>query len=66
MSYALVPWACHGGPPVAIHLTNLVALAVVPFAGALAWGATCAPPAGRSRTSARRPRTASAFSGWSA
>jgi hypothetical protein len=37
LSYALVPWACHGGPLIAIHLTNLVALAVVALAGALAW-----------------------------
>ena len=28
-SYALVPWACAGGPRVAIHAANLVALAVV-------------------------------------
>jgi hypothetical protein len=37
VSYALVPWACHGGPLIAIHLTNLVALAVVVLAGALSW-----------------------------
>ena len=37
VSYALVPWACHGGPLIAIHLTNLVALALVVLAGALAW-----------------------------
>jgi hypothetical protein len=58
-SYALVPWACHGGPPIAIHLANLVALAVVAFGGALAWrdwrragrhvSDERAPPAGRQR-----------------
>jgi hypothetical protein len=37
MSYALVPWACHGGPPAAIYLTNLGALAVIALAGACAW-----------------------------
>jgi hypothetical protein len=36
-SYALVPWACHGGPVIAIHLVNLAALLIVIFAGALAW-----------------------------
>jgi hypothetical protein len=36
-SYALVPWACHGGPLIAIHLINLVALMLVAIAGALAW-----------------------------
>jgi hypothetical protein len=59
VSYALVPWACHGGPPIAIHATNLVALAVVLFAGALAWrdlrragrqgSDERAPPEGRQR-----------------
>jgi hypothetical protein len=58
-SYALVPWACHGGPLLAIHLTNLVALAVVTLAGALAWrewrragnglSDEGAPPEGRAR-----------------
>jgi hypothetical protein len=58
-SYALVPWACHGGPLLAIHLTNLVALAVVALAGALAWrdwrragndvSDEGAPPEGRAR-----------------
>jgi hypothetical protein len=28
-SYALLPWACHGGPRIAIPLTNLVALLLV-------------------------------------
>jgi hypothetical protein len=37
VSYALVPWACHGGPLLAIHATNLIALTVVVIAGALAW-----------------------------
>jgi hypothetical protein len=37
VSYALVPWACHGGPVIAIHLANLVALAIVALAGAFAW-----------------------------
>jgi hypothetical protein len=36
-SYALVPWACHGGPLIAIHLVNLAALMLVAMAGALAW-----------------------------
>jgi hypothetical protein len=59
LSYALVPWACHGGPLIAIHLTNLGALAVVALAGAFAWrerrGAgphvsdERAPPEGRQR-----------------
>jgi hypothetical protein len=59
VSYALVPWACHGGPPIAIHLTNLAALAAVLFAGALAWrdlrragrqvSDEGAPPEGRQR-----------------
>jgi hypothetical protein len=59
VSYALVPWACHGGPLIAIHLTNLVALAVVAVAGALAWrdwrrasngvSDEGAPPEGRAR-----------------
>jgi hypothetical protein len=33
-SSALVPWACHGGPLIAIHLVNLVALLLVALAGA--------------------------------
>jgi hypothetical protein len=37
VSYALVPWACHGGPLLAIHLVNLVALLVVATAGSFAW-----------------------------
>jgi hypothetical protein len=37
VSYALVPWACHGGPLLAIPLTNLGALAVVAFAAGCAW-----------------------------
>ena len=58
-SYALVPWACHGGPLIAIHLVNLVALLLVALAGALAWrdwrragrhvSDELAPPAGRTR-----------------
>jgi hypothetical protein len=58
-SYALVPWVCHGGPLLSIHLTNLVALAVVALAGALAWrdwrrvgngvSDEGAPPEGRAR-----------------
>ena len=36
-SYALVPWACHGGPLIAIHLVNLAALLLVALAGAAAW-----------------------------
>jgi hypothetical protein len=36
-SYALVPWACQGGPLIAIHLVNLVALLLVALAGATAW-----------------------------
>ena len=36
-SYALVPWACHGGPLIAIHLLNLAALMLVAMAGALPW-----------------------------
>jgi hypothetical protein len=59
VSYALVPWACHGGPLLAIHLTNLAALTVVVLAGALAWRQSrragravsdeAAPPEGRTR-----------------
>ena len=37
VSYALIPWACHGGPLIAIHLVNLAALMLVAIAGALAW-----------------------------
>jgi hypothetical protein len=37
VSYALVPWACHGGSLLAIHLVNLAALLVVIVAGAMAW-----------------------------
>jgi hypothetical protein len=37
VSYTLVPWACHGGPLMVIHLANLVALAIVAAAGTLAW-----------------------------
>jgi len=36
-SYALVPWACHGGPLIAIHLVNLIALLLVAVAAALTW-----------------------------
>ena len=36
-SYMLVPWACHGGPLLAIHLVNLAALLIAAGAGALAW-----------------------------
>jgi hypothetical protein len=36
-SYALVPWTCHGGPLIAIHLVNLMALLLVAVAGALTW-----------------------------
>jgi TRAP-type C4-dicarboxylate transport system permease small subunit len=36
-SYALVPWACHNGTLVAIHLVNLVALLLVAVGGAIAW-----------------------------
>jgi hypothetical protein len=56
-SYALVPWACHGGPLIAIHLVNLLALLLVAVAGALTWrdgrragrgvSDELAPPAGR-------------------
>lgn len=56
-SYALVPWACHGGPLIAIHLVNLMALLLVAVAGALTWrdwrragrglSDELAPPAGR-------------------
>src|SRR4051794_5547325 len=59
VSYALVPWACHGGPPIAIELANLIALAVAVATGALAWrdwrhargdvSDEAAPPAGRER-----------------
>jgi hypothetical protein len=58
-SYALVPWACHGGPLVAIHLVNLAALLLVAGAGAMAWrdwrragpdvSDELAAPAGRAR-----------------
>ena len=59
VSYALVPWACHGGPVIAIHLANLVALALVALAGVFAWrewrragperSDEVAPPVGRQR-----------------
>ena len=59
VSYALVPWACHGGPLIAIHLANLIALAIVALAGTLAWrdwrragrhvSDEHAPPEGRQR-----------------
>jgi hypothetical protein len=58
-SYALVPWACHGGMLIAIHLINLVALLLVAVAGAMAWrewrrtgreaSDELAPPVGRAR-----------------
>jgi hypothetical protein len=58
-SYALVPWACHGGPIIAIHLVNLGALLLVAMAGAIAWrdwrraglddSDELGPPAGRAR-----------------
>jgi hypothetical protein len=54
-----VPWACHGGPVIAIHLANLAALAIAALAGAFSWrewrGAgphvsdERAPPEGRQR-----------------
>jgi hypothetical protein len=57
VSYALVPWVCHGGPLIAIHLVNLLALLLVAVAGALTWrdwrragrgvSDELAPPAGR-------------------
>jgi TRAP-type C4-dicarboxylate transport system permease small subunit len=37
VSYMLVPWACHGGPLIAILLANLVALAIVALAGWFSW-----------------------------
>jgi hypothetical protein len=58
VSYMLVPWACHGGPVIAIHLANLVALALVALAGAFSWrewrraghvSDERAPPEGRQR-----------------
>jgi hypothetical protein len=59
VSYMLVPWACHGGPLIAIHVANLVALAIVALAGTFSWrewrraGADFsdeqAPPGGRQR-----------------
>jgi hypothetical protein len=36
-SYALVPWACHSGTLLAIHLVNLAALLLVAAGGAMAW-----------------------------
>ena len=59
VSYMLVPWACHGGPVIAIHLANLVALALVALAGWFSWrdlrsagpnvSDERAPPEGRQR-----------------
>jgi hypothetical protein len=59
VSYALVPWACHGGTLIAIHLVNLAALLLVVFCGAMAWregrrtgrqvSDEAAPPLGRAR-----------------
>jgi hypothetical protein len=59
VSYMLVLWACHGGPVIAIHLANLVALAIVALAGAFSWrewrragphvSDERAPPEGRQR-----------------
>ena len=53
----LVPWACHGGPLIAIHLVNLTALLLVAVAAALTWrerrragrevSGELPPPAGR-------------------
>jgi hypothetical protein len=61
-SYALVPWACHGGTLVAIHLVNVAALLLVAVGGCdgMAGVAPDRPP----RLWARLPRlwTASAFS----
>jgi hypothetical protein len=39
VSYALVPWACHGGPLSVIHLTNLAALAMVALTATFSWRA---------------------------
>jgi hypothetical protein len=54
-----VPWACHGGPVLAIHLANLVALVLVALAAAFSWhewrragqhgSDEAAPPEGRTR-----------------
>jgi len=59
VSYVLVPWACHGGSLFALHLANLVALAIAALAGGLAWrewrragpvgSDEAGPPAGRQR-----------------
>jgi hypothetical protein len=59
VSYVLVPWACHGGPLLAIHLVNLAALLVVAAAGTFAWrewrradrhgSDEAGPPEGRAR-----------------
>jgi hypothetical protein len=59
VSYMLVPWACHGGPLLAIHLANLVALAIPALAGTFSWrewrragrdvSDERAPPEGRQR-----------------
>jgi hypothetical protein len=38
-SYALVPWACHNGTLIAVHLVNFAALLVVAVGGAMAWRA---------------------------
>jgi hypothetical protein len=58
-SYALVPWACHGGTLIAIQLVNLAALLLVGVGGAMAWrelrrpggqvSDETAPPLGRAR-----------------
>ncbi len=58
-SYALVPWACHGGTLLAIHLVNVAALLLVAVGGATAWrewrrtgravSDEAAPPLGRAR-----------------
>jgi hypothetical protein len=59
LSYALVPWACHGETLIAIHLVNLAALLLVAVGGAMAWrkwrrtarevSDELAPPLGRAR-----------------
>lgn len=59
VSYALVPWACHGGSLIAIHFVNLAALLLVILAGVMAWrdwrrpgrdtSDEAAPPEGRQR-----------------
>jgi hypothetical protein len=39
LSYALVPWVCHGGPHVLLHAVSWAAIAVTLLAALVSWSA---------------------------